>query len=279
MPGNSPRLPDLRPAAPAAEPRPEATAGRGGHWFDRLALIGQKRGQLPGLVAALLLGLIEAAAQVLDLVGKLLAFPLVQRVALGHAFAQLLKLALQTPVLKAQIERFEIVQIWFFRTVRGPLGGKGPVQLGGVDGIGAVRVLCGGNHAAADSLGDGGLGLAGRLGCCSDGVHGGVAYRSKWVFGNGSRKRLPVELPPALLSTSSAPTRVAAWRFEQGGKPPLCLSPRGGEHPARRKERRAGACSIPLWMLRRITGRCANLHLCTIRCNVRQRRSTNDKIV
>ena len=167
------------------------------------ALVGQQRGKLPVLLAALLVGPVEPVPQILKLFVELFPLPLVQLVERGHAFAQLLKLTLQTPVFKAQIERFESSKSGFSGTVRGPLGGEDPVQLGGVDGIGAVFVLRGGNRAVIDGPEIVVLALPVALAAVPMVYMTGVLYRSNGVFGNGSRKRLSVELPPALLSTSS----------------------------------------------------------------------------
>jgi hypothetical protein len=172
----------LRAAVPARETRPKASACIGGRGLGFRAFIGQEGGKLAVLLAALLVRPVEPSPQILKLFVELFPLPVVHGVEFGHAFEQLFKLALQTPVFKPQIGRFEIVQMVFFWTVRGRLGGEDSVQLGGVDGIGAVLVLRGGNHAAVDGFGNGGLGFSGRLGCRSDGVHGGVAYRSMRVF-------------------------------------------------------------------------------------------------
>jgi hypothetical protein len=59
------------------------------------------------------------------------------------------------------------------------------------------------------------------------------------VFGNGSRKRLPVELPPALLSTSSLPPRRPSCGQAREKTPSLPLPQRGTvfQHVARAPRR------------------------------------------
>src|SRR5438270_7562626 len=132
MPWNSGGRRVLRAAAAAGETCPEATACRSGRGFGLLALIGQKRGQLPVLVPALLVRPVEPPPQILKLFVELFPLPVVHGVEFGHPLPQLFKLALQTPVFKPQIERFGIVQMAFFWTVRGRLDREDPVQLGGV---------------------------------------------------------------------------------------------------------------------------------------------------